>query len=69
MMYGEPEEYASGHVSGAVNVPLDELLAGPKQLIDVSKNVEIVLFCRTHQMETFISANSYCLVQNIKTRT
>ncbi len=43
----EPEEYAAGHVSGAVNVPPDELLSGPKQLIDVPKNVEIILYCRS----------------------
>ena len=43
----EPEEYATEHVSGAINVPLATLLANPKQLTNVSKDVELVLYCRT----------------------
>ncbi|WP_246538722.1 rhodanese-like domain-containing protein [Saccharopolyspora endophytica] len=27
----EPEEFASGHVPGAVNVPLEEVLASPQR--------------------------------------
>lgn len=43
----EPEEFASGHVEGAVNIPLDQLLAGSKQLVGARKDTEIVLYCRT----------------------
>lgn len=38
-----PEEYAAGHVPGAVNVPLKEL---PKRLREFKKNREIVAYCR-----------------------
>ncbi len=38
-----PEEYASGHVPGAVNVPLKEL---GKRLKDLPQDQEIVAYCR-----------------------
>jgi rhodanese-related sulfurtransferase/DNA-binding HxlR family transcriptional regulator len=38
-----PEEYASGHVPGAVNVPLKELA---KRLKDLPQGQEIVAYCR-----------------------
>lgn len=43
----EPEEYAGGHVSGAINVPPSELMAGPEQLANVQKDAELVLYCRS----------------------
>ncbi len=41
----EPDEYASGHVAGALNMPPADLLAGAPQLKDVDKNTEIILYC------------------------
>jgi rhodanese-related sulfurtransferase/DNA-binding transcriptional ArsR family regulator len=38
-----PEEYAAGHVPGAVNVPLDTL---ENQLKDLNTDQEIVAYCR-----------------------
>jgi rhodanese-related sulfurtransferase len=38
-----PEEYAAGHVPGAVNVPLKELA---KRLKELPRNQEIVAYCR-----------------------
>lgn len=38
-----PEEYASGHVPGAVNVPLKELT---KRLKELPRDQEIVAYCR-----------------------
>lgn len=38
-----PEEYAAGHVAGAVNVPLSEL---EKYLKDINPRQEIVAYCR-----------------------
>jgi rhodanese-related sulfurtransferase len=38
-----PEEFAAGHVPGAVNVPLKEL---PKRLQEFKRNREIVAYCR-----------------------
>ena len=38
-----PEEYASGHVPGAINIPLHEL---EQRLEELDKNQEIVAYCR-----------------------
>ena len=43
----EPAEFATGHVNGAVNVPPSQLLAGSKLLKGVSKDTEIILYCRS----------------------
>ena len=43
----EPYEYDAGHVDGALNIPPAELLAGAKQLDDVAKDTELVLYCKT----------------------
>ena len=43
----EPEEYVSGHVEGAVNLPPPVLLGDLHELKDISKDTEIVLYCRT----------------------
>jgi rhodanese-related sulfurtransferase len=37
------EEYAAGHVSGAINIPLQEL---EQRLQELGKNQEIVAYCR-----------------------
>ncbi len=41
-----PEEYAAGHIPGAVNIPYDEL---PGRLDELSgaQNQEIIVYCRT----------------------
>ncbi len=41
----EPEEYARGHVQGAINIPPSELVSGSPQLADVPKDTEIILYC------------------------
>jgi rhodanese-related sulfurtransferase/DNA-binding transcriptional ArsR family regulator len=38
-----PEEYAAGHLPGAVNIPLAQL---EERLADLSKNSEVVAYCR-----------------------
>ena len=44
----EPFEYAAGHVEGALNIPPMELVQGlPAKLAKVSKDTELVLYCRT----------------------
>lgn len=43
----EPNEFASGHVEGAINIPPAELLAGAKQLRGVTKDTKLILYCRT----------------------
>jgi rhodanese-related sulfurtransferase len=43
----EPYEFATGHVRGAINIPPDKLMRGAKKLDDVSKDAEIIVYCRT----------------------
>jgi phage shock protein E len=43
----EPEEYATGHVENAINIPPAELLNNSKQLVNIPKNAEIVLYCKS----------------------
>lgn len=39
-----PEEFASGHIAGAVNIPLQEL---PQRLGEVPQDRTVVLYCRS----------------------
>lgn len=39
-----PQEFASGHIAGAVNIPLQEL---PRQLDSLPKDQPVVLYCRS----------------------
>jgi rhodanese-related sulfurtransferase len=39
-----PEEFAAGHVPGAVNIPHDQVAS---RLAEIPKNKEVVLYCRS----------------------
>lgn len=41
----EPEEYATGHVEGAINIPPAELMGGSEKLKSVPKDASIILYC------------------------
>ena len=43
----EPFEFKMGHVKGALNIPPTKLMAGATQLEDVSKDTQLILYCRT----------------------
>lgn len=43
----EPDEYASGHVDGAINIPPSKLLEGADQLKDIAKDTPLILYCRS----------------------
>ena len=43
----EHDEYASGHVAGAINIPPSELINGTDKLKDIPKDADIILYCRT----------------------
>ena len=43
----EPQEYNSGNVEGSINIPMSKLLGDVKELEGISKDVKIVLYCRT----------------------
>lgn len=41
----EPSEYKMGHVTGAINIPLSEIMADANKLDGVPKDTELVLYC------------------------
>lgn len=43
----EPFEFVMGHVKGAINIPPHKLLSGAKELEGLTKDAELVLYCRT----------------------
>lgn len=43
----EPDEFASGHVKGAINIPPANLLNGAAELNDLSKDTNLIVYCRT----------------------
>lgn len=43
----EPYEFATGHVPGALNIPPAELMNGAKELENIPKDTELVLYCRS----------------------
>ena len=43
----EPQEYDSGHVAGAINLPPSELMGDLPELAKVAKDTEIILYCRS----------------------
>ncbi len=44
----EPEEYSSGHIDTAINIPPAKMMQGlPIELADVPKDEQIILYCRS----------------------
>jgi rhodanese-related sulfurtransferase len=41
----EPYEYERGHVPGALNIPPNELILGAKQLKNIPKDTELIVYC------------------------
>jgi phage shock protein E len=62
-----PEEYAAGHVPGAVNVPHDQLAS---RLAEVPKDKDVVVYCRTGRRSTLaadvLAANGYTRVSRLE---
>jgi phage shock protein E len=55
-----PQEYAEGHIAGAVNVPYDQLAS---RLAEVPKDKDVVLYCRSGRRADIaadvLAANGY----------
>jgi rhodanese-related sulfurtransferase len=55
-----PEEFAAGHVPGAVNIPHDQVAS---RLAEIPKNKEVVLYCRSGRRSALaaetLEANGY----------
>jgi len=41
----EPEEFARGHVDGAINISPTELMGGSNKLNAIPKDGEVILYC------------------------
>lgn len=60
-----PEEYAAGHVAGAVNVPLSEL---EQYLKDINPKQEIVAYCRGPHCVLAFDAVAQLRIKGLKAR-
>lgn len=64
-----PEEYASGHIPGAVNIPFDQL-AGRMDELKAGKSDEIVVHCqsgrRAAMAEKTLAAAGYTDVRDLE---
>lgn len=51
-----PQEFASHHVEGAINIPPEEFMSGlPIQLADIAKDIEIIVYCRSGARSNTVS--------------
>jgi rhodanese-related sulfurtransferase len=62
-----PEEFAAGHVPGAVNVPYDQIAS---RLVDVPKDKDVVLYCRSGRRAGIaaevLQANGYTRLSHLE---
>lgn len=43
----EPDEFALGHLEGAINVPSQSLMSGVPELQSLPKDTPLLIYCRT----------------------
>jgi len=62
-----PQEYADGHVPGAVNVPYDQLAS---RLAEVPKDKDVVLYCKSGRRAGIaadvLAANGYTRLSHLE---
>jgi rhodanese-related sulfurtransferase len=62
-----PQEYAEGHVPGAVNVPYDQLAS---RLAEVPKDKDVVLYCKSGRRAGIaadvLAANGYTRLSHLE---
>jgi rhodanese-related sulfurtransferase len=62
-----PEEFAAGHVPGAVNVPYDQVAS---RLAEIPKNKDVVLYCRSGRRTELageaLKANGYTKLEHLQ---
>lgn len=62
-----PDEYVSGHVPGAVNIPHDQLA---QRLAEVPKDRDVVLYCRSGRRTEIagqvLTGNGYTRLQHLE---
>lgn len=64
----EPEEYASGHIKDAINIPPFDLLNKSKKLDGIPRDAEVILYCntgsRSNVTKRFLESMGYTNVIN-----
>ncbi len=64
----EPNEFATSHVAGAVNIPLGDIAKGSSKLSKISKASNLVVYCRSGgrsaQAKSMLERVGYTSVQN-----
>jgi rhodanese-related sulfurtransferase len=62
-----PEEYASGHVPGAVNIPYDQIAS---RIAEVPKDQDVVLYCKSGRRAGIaaevLAAQGYIRLQHLE---
>jgi rhodanese-related sulfurtransferase len=62
-----PEEFASGHVPGAVNVPYDQVAS---KLAEIPKDKDVVLYCKSGRRAGLaaevLQANGYAKLEHLQ---
>jgi len=62
-----PQEFAEGHIAGAVNVPYDQIAA---RLAEVPKDKDVVLYCRSGRRAGIaadvLAANGYTRLSHLE---
>ena len=43
----EPNEFSGSHVSGAVNIPLGDILSGNADIFEKPKDTPLIVYCRS----------------------
>lgn len=43
----EPFEFATGHATDAINIPLQNIASGASELDNIEKSSQIIVYCRT----------------------
>lgn len=64
----EPSEFASGHLGGAINIPLGSIGNGNNELEKIAKDARVVVYCRSGgragQAKEQLQAMGYTNVEN-----
>ena len=42
-----PEEFSSGHIDGAINIPVDQIRQGIQSIKGLKKDSPVLVYCRT----------------------
>lgn len=42
-----PQEFAAGHLKGALNIPLDQIQQRPEAVDGLEKSSEVLVYCRS----------------------